>query len=604
MPVRAALLLALLPLAAAVTIGACDTPPPATPTPSAHPSAAPAASSAAAEPAKPREIRIIAMNDLHGHIQAPSGSNGNVYARHGDGHAADAGAASGGDGKLVTIQAGGLAYVATHLKKLRDENPANIFVHAGDLTGATPLESALFHDEPPILAMNQLGLRFNAVGNHEFDRGLGELKRFQAGGCFANKCEGEPFPGAKFEYLAANVAMASGGTLFPAYQIAEVGGEKIAFVGMTLKGTPTIVQARNVEGLSFKPEAETVNALVPELRSKGASSIVVLIHQGGSPPNDTPYDGCGLEDKKEPIVDIVKELDPAIDVVVSAHSHRAYICELSGKLLTSAASYGRIITTIDLTFDPSTHHVTKKVAHNIAVTHDVAKDASIDTLVQSFVTKADARSSRVVGHIGLDLLARAGANGESNLGDFIADAMLAATSAKKDGGAQAAFMNPGGIRGDLRVAPIANEGTGTVTYGKIYTVQPFSNVLYTVSLTGAQLTQALEEQFHEGSGGSASRVLQPSKGVSYTYDRSAPAGHHVVHGTLKINGAKVDPKKSYRITISDFVYNGGEGFKTFKEGKDLVTGLTDVDALEKYFLSFGSSPAPVPTPNAERLTAK
>jgi 5'-nucleotidase len=563
--IRPALVATLLAAAIACVAGACD-----------PPSASSAAQPAAAPVGKAHEVRILAMNDLHGHLQPPNGSNGNVYARPTDAHVRDGGAASG-DNRLIAVPAGGVAYVATHLKRLKDENPANIFVHAGDLTGATPLESALFHDEPPILVMNQLGLRYNAVGNHEFDRGLTELRRFQRGGCFADKCEGDggTFPGARFSYLAANVTQQSGGTLFPAYDIATVGSERIAFIGMTLKGTPSIVAPRNIQGLSFRSEVETVNALIPELRSKGAGAIVVLVHQGGMPSNDTPYDGCGLDrkdakddkdkDHKEAIVDIVKDLDPAVDVVVTAHSHRAYVCELSGKIVTSAASYGRVITTIDLTFDPATHRVVKKVAHNIPVTHDVPKDPAIDSLVQSYVSASSVRANRVVGHIASDLIARASSNGESNLGDFIADAMLAATSSPTTGSAVVAFMNPGGLRADIRTAPVGTEPPGTVTYGKIFAAQPFANVLYTVTLTGTQLEKALEEQFHEGS----VHVLQPSKGLSYTYDRHGrpPSGHHIVAGTLQIDGVAVDPARTYRVTVSDFTFNGGEGFRRSARAK-------------------------------------
>ena len=551
------------------------------------------------------------MNDLHGHLQPPAGSNGNVYARPDDPRARDGGTASH-DNRLVAIPTGGLAYVATHLRRLRAESTANVFVHAGDLTGATPVESAVFHDEPPLLVMNQLGLQYNAVGNHEFDRGLAELRRFQNGGCFAGeRCDGDggTFPGARFTYLAANVAQQSGGTLFPAYDIATIGGERIAFIGMTLKDTPSIVSPRNIQGLSFREEVETVNALVPELRAKGAGAIVVLVHQGGAPPDDTPYDGCGLDSPpaagatRQAIVQIAAGLDPAVDVMVTGHSHRAYVCELSGKLVTSAASYGRIITAIDLTFDPATHRVTKKVAHNVPVTHDVPKDPAVDALVRSYVSASASKADRVVGHIAVDLLAEADSDGESNLGDFIADAMLAATSSATSGGAVVAFMNPGGIRADIRVAPIGSEPPGTVTYGKIFAAQPFSNILHTVTLTGAQLAEVLEEQFKSEH---RPRVLQPSKGLTYTYEKAARSsdGHHVVAGSLQINGVPVDPARSYRVTVSDFVYNGGDGFRTFREGKDVLVGAVDVEALEKYFASFGSTPAPASAPNAGRIREK
>jgi 5'-nucleotidase len=361
--------------------------------------------------------------------------------------------------------------------------------------------------------------------------------------------------------------------------------------------------ATKIEGLAFKSEVDTVNALVPEVRAKGAGSIVVIVHQGGSPVPDTPYDGCGLpgtrdgdHEHKEAIVEIAERLDPAVDAVITAHTHRPYVCTIGGKLVTSAASYGRVITAIDLTFDPTTHRVAKKTAANVAVTHDLPPDPAVDALVQSFVKAAAPRADRVVGHLSADLLSHA-TNGESNFGDFIADAMLASTADKAAGGAVVAFMNPGGIRADIRVAPLGSEPPGTVTYGKIFAAQPFGNVLYTVSLSGAELVGVLEEQFRRGE----PHFLQVSKGFTYAYDLDPKAANHVLAGSAKIGGVPIDPKQRYRVTVNDFLYNGGDGYKTFREGKDVKVGGVDVYSLEKYFASFGAGAAPVTSPNGGRF---
>ncbi len=549
-------------------------------------------------------VRILAMNDFHGNLQPPSGNNGAVLARADDPIVGDGGTPSGDAGQ-VTIRAGGAAYVATVLKRLRAENPANVFVHAGDLTGATPLESAAFHDEPAILTMNRLGLAYNAVGNHEFDHGEAELMRYQKGGCFpGDVCGGDAgtFPGATFEYLAANVALQSGGTLFPAYDVRDVGGHKVAFVGMTLLDTPSIASPANISGLSFRPEVETVNLLVPEIRAKGAEAIVVLLHQGGFPSLDTTYDGCNLSDApggtNDIIVDIAKGLDPAVDVVVSAHTHRAYNCTLFGKTVVSAASYGRIVSAIDLTFDPVTRRVTRKSARNVPVTRDL-KDPEVDAIVNGYLAAVAPKINRVVGHIAADLLAQPLASGESNFGDFIADSMLAATSSPTTGGAVMAFVNSGGVRADIRVAPIGTEPAGTVTYGKIFTAEPFSNILVTVTLTGAQVKAALEQQFTGRV--SSPKFLQPSAGLAYTYDLTLADGQRIVAGTLLLNGVLVDPGTSYRVTLSDFVFNGGNGYPALKQGTNKLVGEVDVDALEAYFQSFGTDPAPVATPSAGRI---
>ncbi len=551
-------------------------------------------------------VRILAMNDFHGNIQPPTGSNANVLTRGDDPIATGIGVASG-DAGLLNIPAGGAAYVAAHLARLRAEVPANILVHAGDLTGATPLESAAFHDEPPILVFNALGLSYNAVGNHEFDHGTTELNRYQNGGCFpGDSCgDGGTFPGASFKYLAANVVLQSGGTLFPAYDIKEVGGEKIAFIGMTLKDTPSIVSAANVAGIDFRDEVATVNALVPEIRAKGAASIVVLIHQGGFPVFTTTYDGCNLAATDggvdDPIVQIADALDPAVDAIVSGHTHRAYSCTIHGKAVTSAASYGRVVTALDLTIDRTTHRVVSTVAKNVPVTRNVTKDPAIDTLVQGYVAQSAARAGRVVGHIEADLLVQPTATGESNFGDFIADAMLASTASPTKGAAVIAFMNSGGIRADIRVAPLGTEAAGAVTFGKVFASQPFGNILTTVTLTGAQIKDALEQQF---TGRVASpKILQPSAGLTYTYDLTAADGARVVAGSLQLNGVPLSPTASYRVTISDFVLGGGDGYLALKLGTNKLVGTSDLDALESYFASFGSASATVATPNAGRIHA-
>jgi 5'-nucleotidase len=356
------------------------------------------------------------------------------------------------------------------------------------------------------------------------------------------------------------------------------------------------VQPANVEGLSFRPEVETVNALVPEVRAKGATAIVVLVHQGAVPEPETPYKGCGLDigGQNSALERMAEHLDPAVLAIVSAHTHRAYVCELAGKTVTSAASYGRVITAIDLTFQD--HKVVKRAAKNVAVTHDLPKDGAVDALVQSYVDASAPRANRVIGHVTSDLLARP-VGAESNLGDFIADAMLASTSAKDAGGAVLAFMNPGGIRADIRVAPSGSEPPGTVTFGKIFAAQPFGNILYTLTLSGKGLLDTLEEQFH----GPDIRFLQPSKGFTYTFVPNAEVGHHVVPGSAKLDGVPIDPSKSYRVTVSDFLYNGGDGHKAFHAGADVRVGPVDVEALEKYFASFGSGAAPVASPNAGRV---
>jgi 5'-nucleotidase len=171
------------------------------------------------------------------------------------------------------------------VRELERTNRNSMLVSAGDLIGASPLLSALYHDEPTIEAMNLLGLELNAVGNHEFDEGAVELKRMQRGGCHpTDGCkDGDGFKGADFKFLAANVVSKDNGKpFFRPYAIRRFKGKKVGFIGMTLKGTPSIVSPAGIASLDFLDEAATANRYARELRRKhGVKAIVVLLHEGG-----------------------------------------------------------------------------------------------------------------------------------------------------------------------------------------------------------------------------------------------------------------------------------------------------------------------------------
>lgn len=516
---------------------------------------------AAAKPSGNINVQILAINDFHGNLQPPTGSSGRVG----------------------TIDAGGIEYLATHISNLRAQNPNTVVVSAGDMIGASPLLSALFHDEPTIEAFNAIGLDFNAVGNHEFDEGINELIRMQEGGCHpVDGCQdGDGFVGANFRYLAANVTWKKNDKpIFPAYKTRSFGGVNIAFIGMTLEGTPSIVTPSGIAELNFKDEAETVNKLVPELKKKGIEAIVVLIHEGGQQnPASAPINNC--DNLSGPIIDIVNNFDDAVDVVISGHTHQPYNCMIDGKLVTSAFSFGRVVTKIDLGIDPNTRDIVTKTADNRIVTRDVQKTTLITDLITKYNTIAAPLANRVIGSITADLTRANNAAGESVLGDVIADAQLEATQGT--GNAVAAFMNPGGIRADLTYAgSSAGEGDGNVTYGEMFTVQPFGNSMVTLTLTGAQIDTMLEQQFNGCGIQNANRILSPSAGFKYTWSASAPACSKVDASTIQINGVPVDPNASYRITVNSFLADGGDNFTVLKGGTDRLGGAVDTDAFEAY----------------------
>lgn len=508
-------------------------------------------------------IKILAINDFHGNLEA-----GNLTFS----------SAAASD----RIPAGGVEYLATHIKNLRVANPQvkpqnTVTVSAGDTVGASPLISALFHDEPAIEALNALGLELNAVGNHEFDEGTEELYRKQKGGCHpVDGCrDGDGFGGAKFKFLAANVINSRNGKpIFPAYQVRNFDGVKMAFIGMTLKGTANLVNSSGIVGLEFKDEAATVNALIPELKKQGIKAIAVILHEGGRTTGN--YNGC--EGISGSIVDIVKNTDPEVDLFITGHTHQAYNCQIDRRLVTSASFYGRLVSDIDVTLDRGTGDVASMQANNVVVTHDVPKDPALNQIVRKYKAIADPLVNRTIGSITSDITRIADRNGISPLGRLIADAQLAATSDDSKGGAVVAFMNPGGIRTDLSYGE--SEVKGTVTYGQAFAIQPFRNRLVTMTLTGKQIKQLLERQYDNPRSGQ-NRILQVSQGFTYNLSNSAPLGDKV--SNIAIAGIPIAPVRDYRITVNSYLADGGDNFAVLKEGRDRLIGVLDIEALETYF---------------------
>jgi 5'-nucleotidase len=433
----------------------------------------------------------------------------------------------------------------------------------------------MFHDEPTIESLSMMGLEISSVGNHEFDEGKDELLRMQNGGCHpVDHCQGpHPFAGAKFHYLAASTFVKdTGKTLFPPYEIREFDGISVAFIGLTLKGTPEIISPSSAAGLDFRDEADTVNALVPELKAKGVHAIVVLIHEGGFPTGD--YNECpGISG---PIVDIVKKFNRAVDVVISGHTHQAYVCEIDGRLVTSGDKFGTLVTAIDLSLDPNTHDLISAKADNTIVRIGAYPlDAEQTALLESYDRVAAPIANRRAGTVTETLSRVPNEAGESALGDVIADAQLAATRGDANGGAVFAVTNPGGIRID-----IPKKGDGAVTYADVFASQPFRNQLVTLTLTGAQIKAMLEQQWLDPK---RPRILQVSRGFSYSWDASRPFSEHVDAGSISLNGEAVDPAKSYRVAVNNYLALGGDGFTAIKDGTAQQFGAYDSDALFAYF---------------------
>jgi 5'-nucleotidase len=530
------------------------------------------------------DLQLLAINDFHGNIEASSGLTYPV------------------DG--VNVPAGGAEYLATHLEEAREGERYSTTVAAGDLIGASPFLSAVFDDEPTIESLNEMGVEVSSVGNHEFDAGYPELQRIIEGD--------EDFEGADFPYLGANVVdEATGEPVLDPYWIKNFGhGVKVGFIGMTLEGTGDIVSQSGIEGLEFLDEVETAGEYAKELKRKGVNSIVVLLHEGGEPvAEDTGHDCESLDGSgvgmSGPIVDIAETMSPLVDILVTGHTHQEYVCSVpdprgNPRMVTSASSYGRVFTEIDATYDKRTGDIVRSsvTGSNTVVTRDVEADEDQSEILAEYGPLAEEAGGRVVGHIAEDIKRGATRAEEFPLGSLIADAQLWNTAAEDVGGAEIAFMNPGGVRADLLYA----QGTaGEATYAEVFTVQPFANYVVTLDLTGAQILTALQQQL-PSENRSTTLFLQVSEGFTYTWDKTQTGTDQIVADSLMLNGEPIVADQTYRVTMNSFLADGGDSFAAFAEGTNRLFGELDVDAFEDYITEFGTTAAPLEAPELGRVT--
>ena len=537
------------------------------------------AAPAVASPAGTTDVRLIAFNDFHGNLEPPSGSSGRVTLPGGS-----------------TVNAGGAAYLATHVKQLESEVRNSLVLSAGDNIGASPVASALFHDEPTIDFLNELGVQASVVGNHEFDEGYQELQRIQSGGCHpADGCQfRDKYQGADFPFLGSNVYFDNGAPALLPFAVKLSGGQPIGIIGATLEDLPTVVSAGAIRGLRFGDEVEAINRTSSRLDRLGIKAQVVLLHQGDNTTGGGP-DDCAIN--PGPASQIARGVSASVDAIFTGHSHQQYNCQIADpagnpRPVIQGLSFGRLLSVVDLKIDKRTRDVVRgaTVSQNEVVTRDVTADPAVAKLVDEAVTKAAPIAGERIGAITADLRAAGAASGESTLGDVIADAQLEATASN---GAQIAITNPGGIRADLTYASSpAGEGDGVVTYGEAFTVQPFANIMQTITLTGANLKNVLEQQWSA----TTTRILQISATLRYTYSASAPIGSRV--SNITVNGTPVDPAATYRVSVNNFLAGGGDGFTEFTRGTELTGGPVDLDALIAYFAAH----SPIAPPAADRIT--
>ena len=564
--------------------------------------------------ARPAEmdIALLGFNDFHGNLETPGVAVSTTNAA----------------GQSVAVPAGGAAYLAGAIAQRRSANKHMAVVTAGDMVGASPMVSSLFLDEPTVEALNLMGIDFSATGNHEYDQGSQELLRMQNGGCekYTSKepCQiSKPFKGAQFPFLAANTLRADGSPLLRSSGVKffEENGARIGvgFIGMTLKTTPRMVRPSGVQGLTFADEAETANALIPTLRAQGADVIVVLIHEGGYATSGLQDASCaGLSGDILPILD---KLSAEVDVVISGHTHQAYLCDYQRVnpakpfLLTSAGRYGTLLTEVQLKVNTASRKVTAKSARQIIVQGEAittgstklplqtefpvfAADSAVSQLVSTYRTAVAPLAAKVSGVLEASALRTANSAGESVLGRMVADSMLHATSDIASGGAQIAFMNSGGVRADL----VPESSSGEVTYGQLYSVLPFGNNLVVMSYTGEQLQRLLEQQFNSGTNTvTQPRILQVSNGFSYEFDLNQPAGQRIAN--MRLHDTPIQAGSTYRVAIQSYLSTGGDNFSTFTEGRDVIGGMIDLDAFDAYVRE-RSAQQPMALPTTPRIVRR
>ncbi|MDX1435378.1 MAG: bifunctional metallophosphatase/5'-nucleotidase [Anaerolineales bacterium] len=538
------------------------------------------------------DLQLLAFNDYHGHLKTDA------------------------SGTVAGTPAGGGEYLSTMLNQLRAGHLNSMTVAAGDLIGGSPAFSGLFHDEPSVETLNAMKLDVSSVGNHEFDEGVTELLRMQNGGCHpVDGCyHPTKFRGANFQWLAANVVHEDTGmTPLPAYWIEQVEGVRIGFIGMTLEATDTLVAAAGIQGWDFHDEAETANALVPVLHARGVNAIVVLLHEGGSqtpPPGDV--NACvGISG---PIVAIHNALDPEIDVLITGHTHLPYNCTLpdsdgNPRIVTSAYSYGRVVSEINLVLDRQTNDVRRDLSTSVNHVVDnttLPPDPKITRIINRWQPLFDVAGNTPVGTITEDINRGGDPPGsdrgvESAAGNLVADAQLWATSSN---GAEVAFMNPGGVRSDLTYLESGDEGDGVVTYGEAFTFQPFGNTLVTYELTGAEILSVLEEQCQPAGSSRPFLHLGVSDGFTYDLEKTIEdiAGvltcTSVTVSNVKLNGVDLDPAGAYNVTVNSFLADGGDNFTTLGlVSTPRLDGGVDLEALTNYLGTF----SPVPPPPTDRV---
>ncbi|MDH2415717.1 5'-nucleotidase C-terminal domain-containing protein [Nocardioides sp. CER19] len=491
--------------------------------------------------------QLLGINDVHGNITGKGLTQTDPFTG-------------------VKDAAGGLGVLATYLKQARAEERNTVTVEAGDMVGASPPESALLRDKPTLDALDLMHVDVGTLGNHEFDRGVPEMLR-QVNGGRSTVDPSVRFDGLDFPVVDANViSNATGRPLLRPYVVRRVGGVPVAFIGATTVTTPSIVTTGGTDGVHFTAEATAINGYVRQLQRQGVHAFVAVIHEGGT---QTTYPVGTVGD---PIAAITRKLDPAVKVVIAGHSHTVLDARIGGRLVVQASSYSRAFDQVHLLLDRRAGTIAAswgrvRMAWQAQPPRStdplgtpVTPDPRVQAVVDAAVQATNPVTQEVINHAAADVPSQreGGATpaGESPAGDLIADAQRAYA------GTQLAFVNTGSVRAGLLAGP--------VTYGALFTMQPFQDdYLDTFTLTGAQVWDLLGQQLAAGTGG----IMQVS-GLHFTYTGTQVAGSitGVWLGSPGDSSTPIPDSDSvtYTGTANSFMVGGGDGFTVLEKAGDIV----------------------------------
>ncbi len=518
----------------------------------------------------------------------------------------------------------GAAVMATAVSQLRQQYPKTVFAAAGDLIGASTFESFIQQDKPTIDVLNAMGLDVSAVGNHEFDQGYADLtQRVMA----PYDPTTNPFGGAEWQYLGANVRNTSDGSpALPEEWIADFGDVQIGFVGAVTNDLPELVSPAGIAGLTIEEPALAANRSADRLKAEGADLVILLVHEGAATTE--------LESAIDPdseFGEIVNDVDPDIDAIISGHTHLAYNHSIpvpawqadparvvKNRPVVSAGQYGNNLNQLlfDVQVDGTEVELTgvRQSILPLAVPNPgtpppplvpaYPADAAVQAIVDAAVAQANVLGAVELGEIS-GPFNRAKVNpitanlpfgtenrgGESTLGNLVAEVQQTATESPTFGGAQIAFMNPGGLRADMVGSPGSPaEYPAPLTYRQAANVQPFANTLVNMQLTGAQIKAALEQQWQPAGASRPFLRLGVSAGFTHTYDPNGPAGDRI--GEMWLDGVPIGLTTSYSVTVNSFLAAGGDNFGAFATGTNKRdTGQVDLQAMVDYMAD--QSPVPV-----------